>query len=261
MSGSEGSSIKQLCTCAAGRSDVGLQVTFLLFMKHFKITDKNKKKIGILIFALIMLFMAAVCIFLGPPLVKFASQPEKFRQWVDTLGIWGYLAYIGMVAFQVVFAFIPGEPFELLAGYAFGAAEGTVLCCLGIALGSLIIFALTKKFGIKFVELFFPREKIDSLKILHNKRKMYTLTFIVFFIPGTPKDLLSYVAGLTPINLWAWMIISNVARLPSVITSTVSGNAFGTKKYTFAIIVFVITGILSAIGLIIYNKICSRKEN
>ena len=227
-------------------------------MKKFRITDQNKKKVGLSITIAIVVFLVLVCIIVGIPLVKFAKDPERFRIWVDSLGVWGDLAFIGILVFQIIFAFIPGEPFELLAGYAFGAIEGTLLCMAGIIIGSLLVFTLTKKFGVKLVELFFSMDKIRSLKFLHNKQRMYFITFIVFFIPGTPKDLLSYVAGLTPIKLGPWLLLSTIARIPSVLTSIISGDAVGTQNYIFALIVFGITGVLSITGLLIYNTICKK---
>ena len=227
-------------------------------MKKFRITDQNKKKVGLAITIAIVVFLVLVCIVVGIPLLKFAKDPERFSIWVDSLGVWGYLAFIGILVFQIIFAFIPGEPFELLAGYAFGALEGTLLCMAGILIGSLLVFTLTKKFGVKLVELFFSMDKIRSLKFLHNKQRMYFITFLVFFIPGTPKDLLSYVAGLTPIKLGPWLLLSTVARIPSVLTSIISGDAVGTQNYIFALTVFGITGVLSITGLLIYNAICKK---
>ena len=145
-------------------------------MKKFRITDQNKKKVGLAITIAIVVFLVLVCIVVGIPLLKFAKDPERFRIWVDSLGVWGYLAFIGILVFQIIFAFIPGEPFELLAGYAFGALEGTLLCMAGILIGSLLVFTLTKKFGVKLVELFFSMDKIRSLKFLHNKQRMYFIS-------------------------------------------------------------------------------------
>ena len=233
-----------------------MQVYRQFFMGiYMHITEKNKKRIGAAIIIISLLFMVAVCLFLGAPLVKFAREPEKFRNLVSSFGVWGYFIFVLIIFFQVVFAFIPGEPFELFAGYAFGSFSGLILCMIGSCLGSAAVFLLTRKFGIKFVELFFSMDKINSVKFLRNKKKMYVLTFLAFFIPGTPKDLLSYAAGLTPINFWTYLLLSSVARIPSVITSTVSGSAFNTKKYVFGIAVFAVTGIISVIGILIYNKI------
>jgi len=225
-----------------------------------ELNEKNKKLLAAVCFILFIVFSAAVTWFIGRPLIEFVSEPQEFRAWVESHGILGKLSFIAMVCFQVVIAFVPGEPFEIGAGYAFGAVEGTVLCEIGITLGSMAVFLAVRKFGVKLVEIFFSREKIQSLKFLKNKRKRSIVTFLVFFLPGTPKDLLTYFVGLTDMKLAHFLLLTSVARLPSVITSTVGGNALGGEKYTFAVIVFALTLIFSGVGLLIYNLI-QKKRN
>ncbi len=204
--------------------------------------------------------MGVVTLLVGKPMISFVSEPEKFRVWVDSHGLWARVAFVLMVFFQVVLALIPGEPLEIGAGYAFGAVEGTILTVIGTVLGSMAVFYLVKRWGIKLCEVFFPREKILSLRILKNKKRRDILSFIVFFLPGTPKDLLTYFLGLTDIKLSQVLFLSGVARLPSIITSTLGGDALGVKKYTTALLVFGITLTLSGIGLLIYKKITSKRK-
>ncbi len=163
-----------------------------------------------------------------------------------------------MSCLQVVFAIIPGEPMEIGAGYAFGSIEGTLLCLAGAAVGSSIIYLFTKKFGIKLVEAFISKEKILSLSFIKNTKKLNLLIFILFFIPGTPKDIFTYFIGLTPMKLHIFLLISSIARIPSVITSTISGDALVSQNYGFAIAVFVITAVVSTAGIFIYHKISKR---
>ena len=224
-----------------------------------KKTDLSKKKIySIIILVFVIIFMLLVTVFIGTPLVKYVKEPEKFRLLIENLGFGGPLIYMGMLIFQIIFSLIPGEPFEILAGYTFGAVEGTFLCLVSSVIGSSIVFLFTKKFGIKFVELFFSKDKISSLKILHDKKRMYYLIFLVFFIPGTPKDLLSYVAGLTPIKFLPYIILSTIAKIPSIITSTIGGNAVGDQNYFFAALVFIITALICLLGIFAYNKITKK---
>lgn len=227
--------------------------------KH-TLTEKQKKLASILSILAVIVFSAVVMWFVGKPMISFVSEPEKFREWVESNGIWSRFAFVGMMIFQVVIALVPGEPLEIGAGYAFGAVEGTILCVIGITVGSLIVFALVRRFGIKLVEVFFTFEKIKSLKFLHNEKRLDLITFTVFFLPGTPKDLLTYFVGLTDIKFSKFFFIASVARLPSVITSTVGGNALGGKEYVFAVIVFGATLLLSIAGLLIYNRICAVRE-
>ena len=106
------------------------------------ITEKQKKIISFCVIITFILFCSAVGWFVGRPMIQFVSDPQQFRDWVNDSGLWGRIAFILMTVFQVVIAFVPGEPFEIGAGYAFGAVEGTILCVIGITLGSLLVFAL-----------------------------------------------------------------------------------------------------------------------
>lgn len=187
-------------------------------------------------------------------MIEFVSEPEKFRLWVNSHGFWSKIVFIGMVFFQVVLALIPGEPLEIGGGYAFGAVEGTILAVIGTVLGTIAVFYLVRIFGIKLCEVFFSREKILSLKILKNKKKRDILAFLLFFLPGTPKDLITYFLGLTDVNFAYVLFLSGIARLPSIVTSTLGGNALGGKEYIMAIVVFAVSFILSCIGWLIYRK-------
>lgn len=221
----------------------------------------NYRKTIILVSIVIMIVLSVLIFyFVGRPMIRWVSEPEKFRAWVDSHGVLGRLTFLGMTILQVVIAMIPGEPMELVAGYAFGSIEGTILCMLGATIGGTIVFFLVRKWGTKAVLVFFPQEKIDSLKFLQSSRKRDTWIFILFLIPGTPKDLLNYFVGLTDMKYSKWLIISLVARIPSIVTSTIGGDALGMKNYTFAIIVFGVTFAISGIGLLIYNMICKKNE-
>ncbi len=214
----------------------------------------------ILAIALFVAFCAAVGWLVGAPLVRLAGQPEQFRQWVDGFGVWGRVIFVGMVFLQVLVALIPGEPLELVAGYVFGILEGSLLAMVGILLGSAVVFLLVQRLGPKFVEVFFPERELRRLAFLKDPRKSRVLAFILMTIPGSPKDLLSYFAGLTPLTLWQWLAIVAVSRIPSLLTSTVSGGLAGVENYLFSAAVFVFTLCISAVGVWYYRKICREQE-
>lgn len=204
--------------------------------------------------AVFILLLALLTYFVGRPIIKTLGDPESFRAWVEARGAWGRVLFVGIMVLQVVIAFIPAEPLELAAGYAFGAVWGTLLVWVGLVLGSTIVFLFVRKIGVKAVEVFFPREKINSLKYLKDEEKLNAAAFILFLIPGTPKDLLTYFAGLTKIRLLPWILLTSIARIPSIVTSTISGNALGLEKYGLAIIVFSATALASGIGIFLYQR-------
>ena len=106
----------------------------------------------------------------------------------------------------------------------------------------------------------FPREKLEKLKFLQSSPKRDALFWLIFTVPGTPKDLLCYFAGLTDLSWGKWLLLCTVGRLPSVLTSTIGGSALGVKDYQFAILVFAVTLAVSGVGLLIYRAVCRRHE-
>ena len=206
--------------------------------------DKSRRKkrwIAAGLIAAVLIFSVVIWKFVGTPMVNFISDPAAFRVWVEANGWRARLIFAGMVIFQVVIAAIPGEPFEIAAGYAFGVVEGMILSIAAAAIGSIITFWLVRKFGMRLVRIFFSEEKINSVKFLKTSGTRDFLFLIVYMLPGTPKDLLGYFAGLTDIPFPIFCLICTLGRIPSVITSTIGGNALGTKRYGAAIITFAVT--------------------
>ena len=223
-------------------------------------TEKQKKFIAGMGIALFLLLSGLVFWFAGKPLVRFVSEPEQFRLWVEERGWWGRAAFVGMVLLQVIVAVIPGEPLEIAAGYAFGFWEGTLLCLVGMTIGGALVFGFVRRFGVRALEVFFSKEKIENIKFLQNNRRVYLIVILAFLLPGTPKDVLSYAAGLTKIRFKHWLWITSVCRLPSLVTSTLGGNALGTESWVQAVVIFAATVGVSLIGLWVYKRYMERKE-
>lgn len=223
-------------------------------------SEKHRKIVWIIAVVIFLLFMVAVSLFIGVPMVRLADDPEIFREWVDSYGWWGRIIFIGMVVLQVVVAFIPGEPIELAAGYAFGAVEGSLLTLAGFLIGSWLVFVLVRRFGVRLVEVFFSRNKIAEFRFLKNPKKTKVIAFLLMLIPGTPKDFLSYFAGLTRLELKEWLLIVAVGRIPSLVTSTLTGDAAGDERYVLSIVMLALTLIISAAGVVYYRKL-TKQEN
>ena len=81
---------------------------------------------------------------------------------------------------------------------------------------------------------------------------------VIFVLPGTPKDLLCYFAGVTDIKMWILILICSFGRIPAIVTSTIGGDALGTKSYILAIVVLIITFLISFSGVIVYRLISKK---
>jgi uncharacterized membrane protein YdjX (TVP38/TMEM64 family) len=191
---------------------------------------------------------------------KYFSDENIFKNFVDENYFLGAIIFILICSVQVVVAFIPGELLEIAGGYAFGWLWGAIFCLIGIILGSSIVIFLVNRYGRKLVEAFYPREKIDSIKILKNKTRRNTLVALVFLIPGTPKDFLTYLIGLTDMSIPLYLALTSISRLPSIIISTTGGHALQNDNYISALWILTASVIISAIGLLIYKSINDKKN-
>ncbi|MBR3988207.1 MAG: TVP38/TMEM64 family protein [Clostridia bacterium] len=185
---------------------------------------------------------------------------SEFQARIDSFGAWGWLVALGIQVLQVIVALIPGEVVEVGCGLAFGTWGGLIICLLGSAIGATIIFLLVRKFGVKLVEVFVSREKINSLKFLNNERKLKSVIFLVFFTIGTPKDLLTYFAGLTNIKFHEFLIISTVARIPSILSSILVGDKLSEGNFVTSILIFGASAVLGLMGVLAYNKFVDKRQ-
>jgi uncharacterized membrane protein YdjX (TVP38/TMEM64 family) len=221
----------------------------------------KKRRIKSIIFLiLLILFSLIIAYYFKGELVDFFNDPAVIKNKIDGYGMFGPLVFIILFVFQIVIAIIPGEPLEIAAGYAFGIFWGTIIVLIGTTIGSLLVFKLTRKFGVKFAELFISKKKLNSLEYLKDSKKLHNVIFIIFLIPGTPKDIFTYFIGLTDMSLKNWMILATIARFPSIISSVIAGDAIVSKNNTLIISVFLITGLLSVIGLYFYNQFIERSQ-
>ena len=229
-------------------------------IKHLRL----KRAIAVVSFIVFLALMIWATVFVGTPLVRelFGSSGEGrlFSEMVRANPIKARLIYIGIQILQVFVALIPGEAVEIAGGLAFGTFGGLLLSLTGVSIGSCVIFLLTKTLGVRFIELFISTDKINSLRFICEDRHLNELVFILFFLPGTPKDLLTYVVGLTRMKLHTFLIITLIARIPSIITSTWGGSAIMAGDYRLAVMIFGVTALISLAGLLIYNRISKKRS-
>jgi uncharacterized membrane protein YdjX (TVP38/TMEM64 family) len=181
------------------------------------------------------------------------SDTNSFEKLVSENYILSVIMIIAVCAIQVMVALVPGELVELAAGYAFGAWLGALYCIIGIILGSVLVILLTRKYGRAFVESLCSREKIDSISWINEPKKLNFLAAVIFFIPGTPKDLLTYAIGLTKMSIPTYIAITTLARFPSIIISTLSGGALGDSNLGKAIVFFTISAATGILGFFAFE--------
>lgn len=221
---------------------------------------RRRRIVALVSLAVVVALVSWLTVFIVRKFSAFGSDPEQFKTFIEGYGWKGWLVALGIQILQVVISLIPGEVIEVGMGYAFGWLGGTVLCLLGVGLASALVFLLVRRWGVRLVELFISREKIDQLRFINSEQRLKRTVFLLFFIPGTPKDLFTYFIGLTRIRLHEFLAISLIARIPTVVSSTIGGNLIQDKSYLEAILLFAITGAVSLLGIVIYNRILAYRN-
>ena len=234
----------------------------LLSDKHFEEERHYSKRYAATV---ISITSAVICVLavIGAFLLKDYFSEENLQRLQDFVAehwVAGAIIFVAICVIQVVIALIPGEAVEIAAGVIFGSLWGTILCLVGITLGSMVVILLVRKFGRKFVESLYPREKIDSLPILNDRKKRNATIFLLFLIPGTPKDLITYIVGLTEVSVPMYVLLTTAARIPSILMSTLGGDAFGEGEIIKAITIFAIAAVISGAGYLAYLFIQKRMK-
>lgn len=194
----------------------------------------------------------------APGIWAWVTDPEAVRGAVAQQPVLARLAIAGVNVVQIVVAVIPGEPVELASGYALGFWEGTASCLVASAIGSTLVFAAVRRWGRRVVGLFFSPDKLDQVAWLQNTARLELVMFVVFLIPGTPKDLLTYAAGLTRMRWRALLPIVTIGRIPSVITSTFAAAALGEGNWQLTVAALVLAAALALAGGAAYALVTRR---
>ena len=229
---------------------------------------KKAKRFKIIMFIVAILLIIGIIIYLFPVMKDLSTHEGQlaFKARIEQSGILGFLILLGLQIAQIFLVILPGEPLEILAGMCYGAIGGAIFIFFSVALTTTIIFLLVRKFGRKFIEQSFDKEKIDKIeksKIFQNPKNIEFILAICFAITGIPKDILIYVGGLLPIRPIRFILIATFCRFPSVISSTIAGQYFSEGNWKISLLIYGITFIVTILALIIIrifdkNKITEK---
>ncbi len=175
------------------------------------------------------------------------------------MGVFGFVAIFAMQILQVVVAVIPGAIVQFAAGYMYSPWLGLLICLAGVYTGQLIVFRLVRRFGHNLVEAVSDGEKLQKWSFIRNEKKLELIAFILFVIPGMPKDLLCYIFPLTTIEEKRFMVISVIARIPAIITSIYAADYIYDGDYIKAGIIWGIVMLISG-GAILVSSVLMKKH-
>jgi len=212
--------------------------------------------------------IAALAVFIGvcafitvksiPYIKEFTESPQILSDYIKDNLFVGILVFLGIQILQIVVAVIPGEFVEIAAGAAFGWFFGFLLSMIGVAIATAIIFFVTRVIGKPLVYAALGEDKMKKLDRFGKSKRRDTVIFLLYLIPGIPKDLLTYAAPFFGIGLGRFLAITLIARIPSVISSTIAASYAMSGNFVMAAVIFLICGALAVIGYILSEKIMNK---
>lgn len=221
--------------------------------------NKSKK---VFIFKMLMYLLgicaAALVLKYLPNILELTMSLDKFRNYIVSLGKLGTIVFIFFQVLQTVIAPIPGEVIQVAGGYIYGVPLGITYTTVGMLLGAIIAFYFTRLIGASFVEKLMNRNNSKWLNDIMDNKKFSIILFIIFFVPGLPKDFLIYVAGLTPIKPLKFFGILLVSRFPWLLASVTVGSNLHYRNYTSTVIIGSFALIAFVLGIIYKDKIINK---
>lgn len=213
---------------------------------------------SILKFALLILILVGLPLyvyFYQPELIENMSSLENVNAFFQQYKTESVFVYISAQIVQIVICVIPGQWLQFAAGYMYGFWLGFLFSLIGAAAGSVVTYYLAKFLGRDAMHLIFGEAKINDFIHKLNSKKAIVIVFLIFLIPGVPKDLCNYAAGISEMKLKPFLIVSLIGRSPGMMGSLLIGRQVEAGDYTGAIVVAVIAVILCAIGVLMRKKL------
>lgn len=178
-------------------------------------------------------------------LITSQAARDEFVEWVRSHGLAGMLVFLGLEIFQIVVAVVPGEPVQLMAGALYGPAGGLALCLVGILIGSTLIYFFVRALGAKAID----PAVLHKYRFLQDEKRARSALYLLFFLPGMPKDLLTYLGPFLPLKPGEFLLICTLARFPCLLASTVAGDSLFEGNIALPLVLLVVTGALGLVGI------------
>ncbi len=183
---------------------------------------------------------------------------ERLTDRVRDAGWKGILILEAVQFLQVVVAFIPGEVTQMAAGIIYGPWWGAAIVLVGCIVSSAFVFVLVHKLGAPFVHDMVPKKYMDKFRQFEKSGKFNIVIFVLFLIPGMPKDVFTYITPLSDMKLGPFLAITNIARIPGIVVSTYAADGLMEGRIWESVVIFLALAAIAVLVLVFYNKIMDR---
>lgn len=215
---------------------------------------------GLIAFVAIM----ALLVYLLWPYFHELFEPgglDRVIEDVRAAGPVGFVILLGLQFLQIVVAFIPGEVTQMAAGLLYGPWVGAAVIAAGCVLSSAFIFVVVKRLGAPFVQKMVPAKYLDKFRAFEETGKLNIIVFVLFLIPGLPKDVFTYLVPLTDMPMRTFLVLSNVGRIPGIVVSTYAASGLAEGKFVESAIIFAVLAAVAIVGILLRDRIMEFFSN
>ena len=201
--------------------------------------------------------MAIIVILAWPYITDVFSEGgvERLVERVQNAGPAGVLILLGMQFLQIVVAFIPGEVVQLAAGLMYGPVLGSIIILVGCVISSSIIYKLVHMLGAPFVQGMVSTDHLEKFRSFEKSGKLDIIVFILFLIPGMPKDVFTYIVPLTDMPYKKFITLTTIGRIPGVVGSTYAAAGFASGEFIGPVVVLVVLAVIAVVAIVFRDKI------
>ena len=201
--------------------------------------------------------MVVIMVAAWPYIIDVFSEGgvERLVARVQNAGAAGVFMLLGMQFLQIVVAFIPGEVVQLAAGLMYGPWLGALFILIGCVISSAVIYQLVHKLGAPFVQGMVSTEHLERFKEFEKTGKLDIIVFVLFLIPGMPKDVFTYIVPLTDMPMGRFLALTNIGRIPGVLGSTYAAAGFAKGEIVGPLVVIGALAILAVLAIVFREKI------
>lgn len=214
--------------------------------------------VGLGVLLVLMIILTA---YYAGPITRLVGNSAQFSEYLESFGVWGAVVFVAIQMLQVVIAPIPGELTQLAGGFIYGTTLGTAYSCAGILLGSTVVFSLGRWLGLPILKRVIPEHAFTRFGFLLNHPRTELVILALFLIPGSPKDILTYIAGLTPVKPVRFLVSAMVARFPGILLSAYIGAHVEAREYGDVIIASCVALGLFVVGVLMQDRVVAAFRN
>ena len=201
--------------------------------------------------------MAVTCVAIAPWIMELTEPGglDRVVSDVRNAGPVGVLILLGFQFLQIVVAVIPGEVVQIAAGMMYGPWGGAAIVVAGCVVSSAFIYVVVSRLGAPFVRAMIPEKWLGKLDDFGDSEKLHVVVFVLFLIPGLPKDAFTYLVPLTSMRMRDFLFLSNIGRLPGILISTYGANGLMEGDYLQSAILFLVVAAIAVAAIVLHDRI------